>query len=51
MSWVAKKTETSARETSETESSPKCRASIFSPSAWDAAVPRWTASSARSGAG
>ena len=51
MSWVAKKTETSARETSVTESSPKAAASSFKPSASEADVPRSMTSIARSGAG
>ena len=51
MSWVAKKTDTRLRDTSETDSSPKWRASIFRPSARLVAVPRCTASMAASGAG
>ncbi len=51
ISWVAKKTVTRARETSETASSPKALASICSPSASVVAVPCSTASMASRGAG
>jgi hypothetical protein len=51
ISCVAKKTDTSARDTSDTASSPKARASSFRPSAIEVAVPARTTSSAFSGAG
>jgi hypothetical protein len=51
ISCVAKNTETSARDTLVTDSSPKWRASIASPSWSEAALPRSTASIAFSGAG
>ena len=51
MSCVAKKTETSARDSALTESRPKAPASSANPSARLAAVPFSTTSSATSGAG
>ena len=51
ISWVAKKIDTSARDTSVTESRPNSRASSARPSASVVVVPCFTTSSAASGAG